>query len=231
MSKEKILIIDRDTSITELLVCALKNEGYRRVVVVQSGEEALFEIKNNPPDIILLEIELSGINGIDVCKKLKSRPETSEIPVIIVSTRNEESDVFIGLELGADDYITKPFNVKLVIARVRAVLRRYQYATVAKHHNNMLVAGPIRIYTNSRDVFFDGKAVNLTRGEYDMLNFFVKSPNKVFTREQLVLETNRGENITERAIDVQVLGLRRKLGEHAKLLETVRGVGYCLRIS
>ncbi|MGL6196139.1 MAG: response regulator [Thermoguttaceae bacterium] len=229
MSAEKILIIEDEAAIAELLVYNLEKEGYKRVTTVSSGEDALNEAKQNPPDLILLDIMLPGINGLDVCKKLKSKPETAEIPIIMITAKSEESDVVVGLELGADDYITKPFSAKLVIARIRALLRRYQQVATSRPKDDLLIAGPLRINLISREVFLDGEPITLTRGEYEILLLFIESPNRVFTRNQLVVETRGDDYVTERAIDVQILGLRRKLGEHARLIETIRGVGYCFR--
>ncbi|MGL6226769.1 MAG: response regulator [Thermoguttaceae bacterium] len=229
MSSEKILIIEDETAIAELLMLHLEKEGYKRIVHLLSGEEALREAKMNTPDLIFLDLMLPGMSGLDVCRKLKQQPETSEIPIIMLTAKSEESDIVVGLELGADDYITKPFSAKLVIARMRALLRRYQQISVAQPKDDLMEAGPIRMNLVSHEVFVDGVPIGLTRGEYDILLLFVESPNRVFTRTQLVLETRGDDYVTERAIDVQILGLRRKLGEHARLIETIRGVGYCLR--
>ncbi|MGL4943038.1 MAG: response regulator [Thermoguttaceae bacterium] len=230
MSNEKILIVEDEKDIAELLVYHLEKDGYKRVVAVSSGEDALREAKSNTPDLIFLDLMLPGIGGLDVCRKLKSRGETSDIPIIMLTAKSEESDVVVGLELGADDYITKPFSPKLVVARMRAILRRYQQLATTQTKPDIVAAGPIRIDLTSRDVFLDGEQIHLTRGEFEILLLFVESPNRVFTRNQLMQDTRGGDDyVTERAIDVQILGLRRKLGDYARLVETIRGIGYSFR--
>lgn len=226
MSAEKILIVEDEADIAELLRCHLEKEGYLRVIIAASGDEALREVKTNPPDLIFLDLMIPGIKGLDVCRKLKNRPETAEIPIIMLTAKSEESDIVLGLELGADDYITKPFSPKLVIARMRALLRRYQQLSSAPPKAETIAIGPLNINLISRDVFLDGNPIQLTRGEYEILLLFVEAPQRVFTRNQLMIETRGDDYVTERAIDVQILGLRRKLGEYAQLIETIRGVGY-----
>lgn len=228
MATEKILIVEDEPAISELIQYNLQKEGYTHVKIVESGEQAIVQSRTFRPDLIFLDLMLPGINGLDVCRKVKSDPETAPIPIIMLTARSEESDIVVGLEIGADDYITKPFSAKLLIARMRAVLRRCQ--TPGRDgglESSVLAVGPIRMDLLSRQVWVSDEQVVLTRGEFEALRVMIRLPGRVFTRAQLVQET-RGDDypVTERAIDVQILGLRRKLKGSSELIETIRGVGY-----
>ncbi|MDO5565032.1 MAG: response regulator transcription factor [Planctomycetia bacterium] len=228
MSAERILIVEDEKAIGELLVYQLGKEGYHQCVHVLSGEKALDEVEKFRPDLIFLDIMLPGMNGLDVCRALKANPDTAGIPIIMLTARDDESDVIVGLELGADDYITKPYNAKLMTARMRAVLRRVAAAsTPVRESEFMFVAGPIEMNLLTREVHIGGVLVPFTVSEFNLLYLLASRQDRVFTRNQLVTEL-RGDDypVTDRAMDVLVLAVRRKLGEHSALIKTIRGIGY-----
>lgn len=227
MAKEHILVVEDEEDILELIEYNLLREGYK-VTRVTSGEEGLTKARSLKPDLIVLDIMLPGMSGLDVCRELKGDKEMNHIPVIILSARGEETDVVTGLELGADDYVTKPFSPKILIARARAVLRRNLDATQDTH-------APINIHQltinpGKHEVFLQEAPLTLTATEFRILHFLSRHPGWVFTRQQIV-DTVHGEDypVTERSIDVQIAGLRRKLGEMSDYIETVRGIGYRMK--
>jgi two-component system alkaline phosphatase synthesis response regulator PhoP len=224
MAKQKILAVDDEEDILELLRFNLTKEGFA-VVCAASGEEALKSALSHRPDLILLDLLLPGMDGLEVAKRLKSDPSTREIPVIMVTAKGEEADIVTGLEVGAEDYITKPFSRKVLIARVRAVLRRKTSAPV--DDQAVVSVQDLTIHPGRREVLVKGKPVVLTFTEFGILNFLARRPGWVFTRSQIV-DAVKGDEyfVTDRAVDVQIVGLRKKLGSGAKVIETVRGVGY-----
>jgi two-component system alkaline phosphatase synthesis response regulator PhoP len=225
MAKETILIVDDEEDILDLIHYNLTKEGYE-VHKVTTGEEALESSRESVPDLILLDLMLPGIDGLEVCKIIKNDPKTHNVPIIMLTAKGEENDIVTGLELGADDYIPKPFSPRVLLARVHAILRRgiaIQEADnqeITRIHN--LVIDPIKFR-----VTYDGKPIELTITEFRLLQFLAKRPGWVFTRYQIV-DALRGEDypVTDRSVDVQVVGLRKKLGGADNLIETVRGVGY-----
>lgn len=223
MSKENILIVDDEEDVLELVRYNLDKNGYK-LDTAASGEEALAKARAKMPDLIILDLMLPGIDGLEVCKKLKSDSKTQNIPVIMLTAKSEESDIITGLELGADDYVTKPFSPKVLIARVRRLLHRNiardQEQTPIKIHD--LTIDPPR-----RQVFIKDKPVDLTFTEFNILCVLAKRPGMVFSRYQIV-DSLHGDNylVTDRAVDVQIVSLRKKLGSCSKYIETVRGVGY-----
>ena len=224
MAREKIIVVEDDEDILELISYNLGREGYQ-VTKVLSGEKALQLVHTRQPDLIVLDLMLPGIDGLQVCKRLKADPRTQRIPVVMVTARGEETDVVTGLELGADDYIPKPFRPKELVARVRAVLRRT--ATPAPDPKEVTTLHDFVIDPRRREVKVGGQPVDLTFTEFELLHFLARTPGLVFTRYQLV-DAVRGENysVTDRSVDVQIVGLRRKLGKAGRRVETVRGVGY-----
>ena len=224
MAKEHIVIVEDEEDILELLRYHLTREGYS-VTTAANGEQALKIILQKMPALVLLDLMLPGLNGRELCRRLKQDPRTAAIPIMMVTAKNEESDVVIGLELGADDYIMKPFSMKVLVARVHAVLRRRKQYVVdvdALIRIHDLVINPGR-----HEVLIKGKLVEMTFSELRILHCLARRPGWVMTREQIV-NAVRGEDyaVTDRAVDVQIVGLRKKLGSRAEHIETVRGVGY-----
>lgn len=224
---KRILVIDDEEDIREVLVYHLQREGYT-VRALRDGRQALAESKRNPPDLILLDLMLPGMSGLDLCRELKRYRETSAIPIMMVTAKGEESDIVAGLELGADDYVTKPFSINVLLARVRAVLRRRQQPQ--PNDQTPIRVGGLEILPARHEVRVNGKPISLTPSEFRLLHFLALHPGWVRTREQIIAYI-RGEDyaVTERSVDVLIAGLRRKLGKDAELIETVRGVGYRFR--
>lgn len=224
-SKGHILLVEDEEDILELVTYNLGKEGYQ-VESVTSGEEALQRIKTSPPDLVLLDLMLPGVDGLEVCKTIKSNSETKGLSIIMLTARSEEADIVTGLELGADDYITKPFSRRVLLARVKAVLRRSMLGEDAED-TEILRIHDIHINPGRHEVLVNAEPVSLTLTEFRVLHFLANRPGWVFTRAQIV-EAVRGDGypVTDRSVDVQIVGLRKKLGEAGKYVETVRGVGY-----
>jgi two-component system phosphate regulon response regulator PhoB len=227
VAKDKILVIDDEKDILDLVEYNLKQNGYK-VTCVATGEEALDAARSFKPDLILLDLMLPGVDGFDVCKDLKSQPDTQEIPVIMLTAKSEDIDVVTGLELGADDYITKPFSPRVLIARVRAILRKKNKLSEAQKTGDKIIrVQDIVIDTRKHLVRVNDKTIDLTFSEFRLLQLLAERPGWVYSRYQIV-DDIRGEDypVTERSVDVQVVGLRKKLGSSGKYIQTVRGVGY-----
>jgi len=224
MSKNTVLIVEDEEDIQTLLVYNLGKEGFS-VTAVESGEQGLQHAIANHPDLIILDLMLPGMDGLSVCRALKKSDKTRGIPIIIASAKGEEADIITGLEMGADDYVAKPFSPKVLIARIHALLRRAgkqpaDQDDVVRIHE--LEIDPVRFKTT-----LAGDKLELTSNEFHMLHFLARNNGRVYTRYQIV-NAVRGEDyiVTERAIDVQIAGMRKKLGKHADYIETVRGIGY-----
>jgi two-component system phosphate regulon response regulator PhoB len=223
MSKAKILVVDDEEDIRELVALNLAPEGFD-VLACDTGECALDTARRKQPDLIILDLMLPGIDGLEVCKTLKADAKTKHIPIVMLTAKGEEADIVTGLEVGADDYMTKPFSGKVLVARVRRLLRRVVEKTdekgPAKIHE--LVIDPAR-----HEVLAGRKSIELTVSEFNILNTLARRPGLVFTRYQIVDALHSGDYVvTERAVDVQMVSLRKKLGSFGKYIETVRGVGY-----
>ena len=227
MAKINILVVEDEKDIQELIKFNLKQEGYA-VQLTASGEDALKVARAELPKLILLDLMLPGLDGLQVCRLLKSDPKTMDIPIIMVTAKGEESDVVVGLELGAEDYVSKPFSPKVLITRIRTVLRRN--AKKADTEQRVVAHGDLLVDPTRHEVMMQNERVDLTASEFKLLYFLVNKPGWVFTRHQIV-DAVKGEDyaVTERSVDVQIVGLRRKLGECAHYIETVRGVGYRFR--
>jgi len=224
MSHERVLAVDDEEDILELVRYNLQREGFR-VTTVSSGEKALASARAETPDVVLLDLMLPGLSGYEVCRQLKGDPQTKAIPIVMLTAKGEESDIVAGLELGAEDYITKPFSPKILTARLRAVLRRVKEPTVDEQavvRIRDLVIDPGR-----HSVSVGDEILTLTHTEFKLLHYLARRPGWVFTRDQLI-ESSRGESVfvTDRTIDVHVAGLRKKMGKAAAYIETIRGVGY-----
>jgi two-component system alkaline phosphatase synthesis response regulator PhoP len=227
MAKERILVVEDDDDILQLLNYNLAKEGYKATGVA-SGEEALKAVKLSAPDLILLDLMLPGVDGLEVCRLLKRDDHTGSIPIIMLTAKGEEADIVTGLELGAEDYITKPFSPRVVLARVRTVLRRRQTEPLTE-------AAPIKIHElvihpGHHEVLLEDQPLDLTVTEFRLLYMLAARPGWVFTRTQIVKGVHGDDYpASDRSVDVQVVSLRKKLGLCGKYLETVRGIGYRFR--
>ena len=224
MPKEKILVVDDEEDILELVRFNLSKEGYQ-VICAATGEKAVEMARAELPDLMVLDLMLPGMDGLEAAKFLKNNPETQNIPIVMLTAKGEESDIVTGLELGADDYVVKPFSPRILLARVKAVLRRKQ--TEATGDSEVVKIHNLVIHPGRREVRVDGKPLDLTFTEFGVLSYLMRRPGWVFTRSQIV-DAVRGTDyyVTDRSVDVQIVGLRKKLGNAGKYIETVRGVGY-----
>jgi two-component system alkaline phosphatase synthesis response regulator PhoP len=227
MTRYHILIIEDEEDIRALIRYNLEQNGYR-VTETSTGEEGLRAAFADCPDLIILDLMLPDLDGLEVCRALKQNVETNSMAIVMLTAKSEESDIVVGLELGADDYVTKPFSPKILIARVRAVLRRKaEPLPGAEGEAETVRVHDLVIHPGRHKVLVGGSPVQLTASEFAILHFLVQRPGWVFTRKQII-DAIKGEDyaITERAVDVQVVGLRKKLGPAGAYIETVRGVGY-----
>jgi two-component system phosphate regulon response regulator PhoB len=224
MAGETILVVEDEEDILELLRFNLAREGYK-VVTATDGAKGLAAARDRIPDLILLDLMLPGLDGLEVCRQLKKDERTARVPVIMVTARGEESDVVAGLELGADDYVAKPFSVKVLMARIRTALRRRKEP--ASDKSAVVRIHDLLINPGRREVLLKGKPLEMTFSEFGILHLLASRPGWVMTRDQIV-DAVRGEDypVTDRSVDVHIVNLRRKLGHKADYLETVRGVGY-----
>ena len=225
LDSKNILVVEDDLDIRELISFNLQNEGHQ-VFEAKDGEAGIDKAREKLPDLILLDLMLPGIQGLDVCRIIKSDQETKETPIIMVTALGQEEDIVKGLETGADDYITKPFSIKVLIARVNAVLKRS--IEVGEDKSKDILINGINIKTRSREVWVNKNLINdLTFSEFQILYLLAGHPGWVFTRYQII-DKIRGDNypVTDRSVDFQIVGLRKKLGDAGKLIKTVRGVGY-----
>jgi len=227
MSKKTIFIVEDEEDILDLLKYNLTREGYT-VASASDGAEAVKAIQRKMPDLILLDLMLPGLDGLEVCRMLKKDQRTEAIPIVMVTAKGTETDVVAGLELGAQDYIAKPFSMKVLVARVRTILRRKQEQP--SERDAVVKIRDIVIDPGRHEVLVKGKGVELTFSEFSILHFLAGRPGRVMTREQIV-DAVRGADyaVTDRAVDVQIVGLRKKLGVRADYIETVRAVGYRFR--
>ena len=224
MTRQRILIIEDDEDIRELLAYNLEKNGYE-VEAAESGETGLASAGTRKPDLILLDLMLPGMDGLSVCRQLKADKATRESSIIIIAAKGEEADIITGLELGADDYLAKPFSPNILISRVRAVLRRL--GQTVPDETSVLKVHDLVIDPKKFKAMLAGQVLDLTASEFRILFYLASHQGWVFTRYQ-IMDAIRGEGyvVTERAIDVQIAGLRKKLGEFSGYIETVRGVGY-----
>lgn len=224
MGKETILVVEDEEDVLELVRYNISRNGYN-VETAITGEDGIIKTREIMPDLVILDLMLPSVDGLEVCKILKNDQKTEHIPIVMLTAKGEEADIVTGLELGADDYITKPFSPRVLIARIKAVLRRKlqkttEQTSVIKIHN-------LEVKPKRHEVLVDGKSVTLTFTEFSLLHFLIKQPGWVFTRYQIV-DAIHGHDypVTDRSIDVQIVGLRKKLGSAGKYIQTVRGVGY-----
>lgn len=224
-ARADILIIEDEEDIRELVRYNLERERFK-TNEAESGEEGVEKALKKHPDLILLDLMLPGKDGLDICRQLKQNDKTRDIPVVMMTARGEESDIVTGLELGAEDYIVKPFSPKVLVARVKAVLRRKQ-SDQSPSQEDVLSIYDLVIHPGRHEVTVKGKPVDLTASEFSILHCLARRPGWVFTRYQIV-DAVHGEDypVTERSVDVQIVGLRKKLKNAGEYIETVRGIGY-----
>lgn len=225
VSRRKIVVIEDEPDIREVIDYNLSREGFT-VIPVGRGDEGVRRVVEEAPDLVLLDLLLPGLDGIEVCRRIKMDPVTRDIPIIMVSAKGEESDIVLGLGMGADDYVTKPFSPKELLARVGAVLRRGSRTTEGDEKRRLVHDG-IVIDPMRHEVRVDGEPVPFTATEFRLLQRLASHPGRVFTRDQLISRViGGGAVVTDRNIDVHVRSIRQKLGEYRYLIVTVRGVGY-----
>jgi two-component system, OmpR family, alkaline phosphatase synthesis response regulator PhoP len=231
MARGTVLVVDDEEDILELVKYNLSKEGFT-VVGVLTGGDALAATQTKQPDAVLLDLMLPGVDGLEVCRRMKSDPKMRHIPIIMLTAKGSEADIVTGLELGAADYVTKPFSPRVLTARLKAVLRR---DTEAAHDDGVLRVRELTIHPGRHEVLVGDVPVQLTATEFRILVFLARRPGWVFTRQQIV-DAAQGDDVyvadrfvTERSVDVHIVSLRRKLGCCGAYIETVRGVGYRLR--
>ena len=225
-AKSKIIVVEDEADILDVIEYNLTREGYK-VLGFRDGEQGLEAIRGEEPQLVLLDLMLPGIDGIEICKKVKEDPVTRDVPVIMITAKTEESDIVLGLGVGADDYVSKPFSPKELVARVKAVLRRAPLKeTVAK--TDRITHDGFVIDNTRHEVTIDGEPVTMTATEFKMLHFLASHPGRVFSREQLLSKVVGSDTVViDRNVDVHIRSIRKKLGEnHRSLIDTVRGVGY-----
>ncbi len=225
MTVKHILVVDDEQDILELVGYNLIREGYR-VSFAETGEAAIKAVESEPPDLLVLDLMLPGLSGLEVAKVLKSNPKSETLPIIMLTARGDEADVVTGLDMGADDYVTKPFSPKVLLARIKAVLRR-KGGEERDGEDDEIRMGDLLVHPGRHQVSVSGETVVLTFSEFQLLLLLCRRPGWVFTRNQIV-DAIHGENyaVTDRSVDVLVVGLRKKLGSCGAMIETVRGIGY-----
>lgn len=222
MSEKKILVVEDDENISELICFNLKKSGYASKAAF-NAEDALSMLSRNDFDLILLDVMLPGMDGLDFCKLVRSKRQYAKIPIIMLTARSEDADIVSALELGADDYITKPFSPRVLVARIKTRLRD---TSDTQEPDEISIAG-ITMNNNFHEVKIDGAPVQLTANEFTILFMLCANPGRVYSRDDIITRLHGpGYAITDRAIDVQIAGIRKKLGEKAALIETVRSIGY-----
>jgi len=227
MPKKKILVVEDDRDISELISYNLEREAYE-VVCLYDGAPAVDYVHKGMPDLIILDLMLPEIDGIEICQKLKSDLITKHIPIIMLTAKSEEADVVVGLQMGADDYIAKPFSPKVLVARVKAIFRRVtEIQAASSNSENVRSFGDFVIDLLKHKISYKNHEIKLTSIEFDIVEFLSRSPGRVWSREQILDNVwKEGKFIIDRAVDVHVRGLRKKLGKADIYVETVRGVGY-----
>ncbi|MDE1888727.1 MAG: response regulator [Planctomycetota bacterium] len=226
MSKEKILVVDDEQDLVKLIRHHLEKDGYK-VISAFNGEDALFLARKERPALIILDLMLPGIDGLEVCKKLKADQELTNIAIIMLTAKGEESDITVGLKLGADDYVTKPFSPKELLARIQAVLRRTKISSSTKDY---IEIDDLIINMHKHEVTIKNEIIPLTLTEFKILHQLASKPGRVFTRDQLLDAISGSETfVVDRTIDVHIASLRKKLSAFANRIITIRGIGYKFR--
>lgn len=217
-----LLIVEDEQDLLEVLRFSLTREGFS-VRTAENGEDAIRMVRQKRPDLIVLDLMLPTIDGLSVCRALRTNDQTRAVPIVMLTAKGEESDIVKGLEAGADDYVTKPFSPKVLLARINAVLRRSD----TSGGSGVIEAGGVKIDPERHEVIADGKPVDLTATEFSLLKLLMSRPGRVYTRQQIIESIHEGfAAVTDRSVDVQVVSLRRKLDDVGRQVQTVRGVGY-----
>jgi DNA-binding response OmpR family regulator len=226
MTKGKVLVIEDDRSLAEVLSYNLKQAGYE-VHIAHDGQDGITQAQIKSPDVVLLDLMLPVVDGLDVCRRLRADATTRDLLIIMLTAKAEESDELVGFSLGADDYVTKPFSVKILLERIKALRRRKHQDPLA---DDVTAFQGVTVDRSRYRATAEGKPLQLTRSEFRLLDTLIRQPGRVFQRSELI-DAALGEDtmVMERTIDVHIRALRRKLGEHADVIETVRGVGYRFR--
>ena len=216
-----ILIVEDDPTIRTLLQMMLKAAGFTHVKTATRGDDGLEAIRRDRPSLVLLDLMLPGVDGLTVCSRVRSDPELADVRILMLTAKSEDEDIVRGLELGADDYVTKPFSREVLLARINAVLRRNDPMAAGKTLDGLLID------ERGGAAILDGTVLTLTRGEFRLLALLSSRPGRVYTRAQIIdMVQDEERSVTERTVDVQLVGLRKKLGDWAAHIETIRGVGY-----
>lgn len=232
-----ILVVDDELPILELIRYNLEKVGYS-VITSENGAKALQLARESHPDVMILDLMLPDMSGLDICRIIKHDEKTASIPIIMATAKTEDSDIVAGLELGADDYVTKPFSPKVLVARVQSVLRRAERDINSTSKNaarnaaiddefTIIQLHTLKIIPAKFEVFVDSQKINFSATEFAILQFLASNPGQVFTRQKIINQV-KGDSypVTDRAIDVQILSIRKKLGDKCKIIETIRGIGY-----
>jgi two-component system phosphate regulon response regulator PhoB len=226
MSKAHILIVEDDRSLADVLDYNLKQDGYQ-TVVANDGQDGLRQAKLRSPDLIVLDLMLPMVDGLEICRRLRADPVTRNILVLMLTAKTEETDEVVGFSVGTDDYVAKPFSVKVLLERIRALLRRRDGSA---NNGNVLVSQGVLVDRERHRVTVNERQLDLTPSEFSLLEALVRQPGRVFSRSELIDAALGGDSLVlERTIDVHIRALRKKLDAHAVLVETVRGVGYRFR--
>ncbi|MDR1211076.1 MAG: response regulator transcription factor [Spirochaetaceae bacterium] len=229
MNKSAVLIIEDDPGIQELLTLAFSGEGWK-LLNAGTGEEGIALLEKHGADCVILDIMLPGMDGLRTLKKIKTESRWKGIPVILATARGEEPDIVAGLELGADDYVVKPYSPRVLIARIRAALRRLEEPD--GDEKKVWNAGKLTVDIPKHEVSYEGVVLDLSATEFAMLLHFISHRDIVFSRNQIIAAVHGPDYpVTDRSVDVQVLALRKKLGEAGDMIETIRGVGYRFRVA
>lgn len=228
MSLPKILIVEDDRAIADVIAYNLIQIGYE-VLRADNGNDGVDKAKQHMPDVIVLDVMLPGIDGLEVCRRLRGLPETQAIQILMLTAKSEEGDQLVGFSVGADDYVVKPFSVRILMERIKALVRRRSQGE-SSGDSDLAVSGPISVDRIRHKILVDGKPIEFTASEFRLLESLVRAPGRVFDRTELIeLALGADTLVLERTIDVHVRSIRKKLGRFADLVETVRGVGYRYR--
>ena len=226
MAKSKILIVEDEASLVEVLSYDLQREGYE-VAVAKEGREGLRKAQMQLPELVILDLMLPGLNGLDICRELRAAPRTAGISILMLTAKGEETDQVVGFAVGADDYVTKPFSVKVLLQRVKVLLRRQDNPEPS---SDVIEAAGIRIDKRAHQVTVNEKPITLTPTEFRLLETLIKQPGRAFTRHDLMDAAVGDTIVLERTIDVHIKSLRHKLADVGERIETVRGVGYRFQV-